>query len=354
MNKQDNLDDFRYIVLPARTLNDVAGRHTYKDKYHQSAVIENQNQEHLQGMNAFQKMDMLDDVDCIDVLQQFLSEPEIDNVSLEYSSLPLASLDDEASEVTPKIQNPPLTMKSGAQSQKRIPFPIQLHEMVTHNNMESIISWLPHGRAFMVHDVEKFVAEVLPKYFNHSKFSSFQRQLNSYGFRRFTQGRDAGAYYHESFQRGRPYLCSDINRIKGKLEPLGPEGEINFYALPFIDAAGNEMKCNPPLPPVPTPMVAPQKRIRRMSLKAVNVEKGVVQNWKKLIQAETAKSNITQTPQDMVAGKAFPFPGGAKKEDLSMESKMPEKLPIDILPLSNHPLDQTTFFIPLDMLLNSA
>jgi hypothetical protein len=47
-------------------------------------------------------------------------------------------------------------------------FPTQLHLLLSSAEAEvytEICSWLPHGRAFLIHDREKFVANVMPLYF---------------------------------------------------------------------------------------------------------------------------------------------------------------------------------------------
>jgi HSF-type DNA-binding len=49
-----------------------------------------------------------------------------------------------------------------------------------------------------------------------TKLTSFQRQLNLYGFRRITKGDDHGAYFHPNFQRGRRDLISNIRRLPSK------------------------------------------------------------------------------------------------------------------------------------------
>lgn len=45
-------------------------------------------------------------------------------------------------------------------------------------------SWLPHGRAFRIHNKVKFMEEVVPLFFDLTKIRSFNRQLHLWGFRR--------------------------------------------------------------------------------------------------------------------------------------------------------------------------
>jgi hypothetical protein len=88
---------------------------------------------------------------------------------------------------------------------------MQLHAVVSNPDLSNIITWLPHGRAFTVLDPEALVKEILPTYFHQTKFLSFIRQLNLWGFRRLTRGVLGKAYYHELFLRGRPYM---VLRVK--------------------------------------------------------------------------------------------------------------------------------------------
>jgi hypothetical protein len=76
-----------------------------------------------------------------------------------------------------------------------------------------IVTFLPHGRAFIVRDVDQFVSTILPMYFKHSTWGSFTRQLSLYGFRRLLTGLDVGAYYNELFLRGHKEMCLHMRRV---------------------------------------------------------------------------------------------------------------------------------------------
>jgi len=94
---------------------------------------------------------------------------------------------------------------------------------------------MPHGRAFVVTKPQLFATNVLPRYFKQTKYLSFTRQLNLWGYKRITRGLDAGAYYHELFLRCRPSLARWMKRIKIKGNTGGmklmpnPIMEPNFY-----------------------------------------------------------------------------------------------------------------------------
>eukprot|EP00522_Entomoneis_paludosa_P017134 CAMPEP_0172441972 /NCGR_PEP_ID=MMETSP1065-20121228/2465_1 /TAXON_ID=265537 /ORGANISM="Amphiprora paludosa, Strain CCMP125" /LENGTH=355 /DNA_ID=CAMNT_0013191611 /DNA_START=72 /DNA_END=1139 /DNA_ORIENTATION=- len=119
-------------------------------------------------------------------------------------------------------------------------FPVKLYDMlelVDGDGVSQIISWQPHGRCFVIHKPE-LIDYILPRYFKFSKWSSFQRQLNLYGFKRITVGLDKGGYYHEKFLRGRAFLLCEIYRMRLKGEghraKANPAQEPDFWGMPPV------------------------------------------------------------------------------------------------------------------------
>ena len=83
----------------------------------------------------------------------------------------------------------------------QLSFPQKLY-MLLNKEAPEIISWTPDGKAFLIYDIDEFISKISLKYFKYTKFPSFQRQLNLYGFRRQRSGMFQGAYFHSKFTRG--------------------------------------------------------------------------------------------------------------------------------------------------------
>jgi len=131
--------------------------------------------------------------------------------------------------------------RKGPRGGVTVPFPTKLHVMLTKvedEGLSHIVSWQPHGRCFVVHKPKEFVSEVMPSYFRQSKLTSFQRQLNLYGFSRITTGRDRGGYYHERFLKHKLFLCRNMSRIRikgtGIKGKASPETEPDFYTMTWV------------------------------------------------------------------------------------------------------------------------
>jgi len=111
-------------------------------------------------------------------------------------------------------------------------FPERLMCILSDQSIADIITWLPHGRSFVINQPEVLADSILPKYFPESagsskisssaacKYPSFTRKLNRWGFRQVTRGPDAGAFHHKFFRRDEPrhclqMICQRSRRRKG-------------------------------------------------------------------------------------------------------------------------------------------
>ncbi|KAL7521480.1 hypothetical protein ACHAWX_006155 [Stephanocyclus meneghinianus] len=139
--------------------------------------------------------------------------------------------------------NPAKKAKRGPRGGVYDPFPMKVHRMLDQTKAEglaSVVSWLEHGRAFKIHKPQVFTEVIMPRFFNQSKYTSFQRQLNLYGFNRLSRGRDSGAYHHELFLRGKPALATRLLRQKvkgsGHKTMRLLDDEPDFYTMPPLMA----------------------------------------------------------------------------------------------------------------------
>lgn len=81
------------------------------------------------------------------------------------------------------------------------------------NDQNKSIHWDTQGTGFIIQDIEHFEAYVLPKYYKHSNFSSFVRQLNMYKFKKVTDSKQhINHWRHDALRRGDVHCLAYITR----------------------------------------------------------------------------------------------------------------------------------------------
>lgn len=193
---------------------------------------------------------------------------------------------------------------------EQIVFPAKLHNMLTSVEKEGlsyVVGWAPHGRCFLVRNKSEFVSRILATWFRQSKFASFQRQLNLYGFKRITTGPDKGGYYHELFLRSKVFLCHRIDRVKIKGSKPGrikayADAEPDFYRMkpmPANDDSDSSDPANPPASETEGQAPPPPPRIGEAAGPARQDSSAPTANSLSFIQSNDAMSNL-----------AFPYSKG--------------------------------------------
>lgn len=92
------------------------------------------------------------------------------------------------------------------------PFLLKTYMLVEDPASDEVISWNDDGTAFVVWQPAEFARDLLPTLFKHSNFSSFVRQLNTYGFRKVATTR--WEFSNEKFMKGGKDQLCEIRRRK--------------------------------------------------------------------------------------------------------------------------------------------
>ncbi|ETW05577.1 hypothetical protein H310_03321 [Aphanomyces invadans] len=96
----------------------------------------------------------------------------------------------------------------------------------------TVIAWANGGSSIQILDTDRMAQYILPKYFKHSKYASFQRQLNYFGFRKWTKSQtNICTFSHPDFRQNRP---DRLYLIKRKNSP-----ETSRKKLPTVKSSSS-------------------------------------------------------------------------------------------------------------------
>ena len=101
------------------------------------------------------------------------------------------------------------TMKKATSTPK---FLVKLWAILEENN--TAMHWNADGVTFSVKSSKDMEKDVLPRYFRSRQFSTFQRQLSYFGFKKQSTQHDKCRWCHNLFQRGKP---EDVLLIERKV-----------------------------------------------------------------------------------------------------------------------------------------
>ncbi|KAF0895130.1 hypothetical protein E2562_006835 [Oryza meyeriana var. granulata] len=133
----------------------------------------------------------------------------------------------------------------GAAAAKPVPAPFltKTYQLVDDPCTDHIVSWGEDDTTFVVWRPPEFARDLLPNYFKHNNFSSFVRQLNTYGFRKIVA--DRWEFANEFFRKGAKHLLAEIHRRKSSQPPPPP--------MPHQPYHHHLHHLNPFSPPPPPP-----------------------------------------------------------------------------------------------------
>ncbi|XVF53644.1 hypothetical protein PTKIN_Ptkin05aG0115100 [Pterospermum kingtungense] len=196
---------------------------------------------------------------------------------------------------------------AGGESQRSVPTPFltKTYQLVDDQTIDDVISWNDDGSSFIVWNTTLFARDLLPKYFKHNNFSSFVRQLNTYGFKKLVP--DRWEFSNDCFRRHEKRLLCEIQRRK-----ISPATSTAIpVAKPIISPSNSGDEQSPVISSTPSPWRADQTGSVRAELMEENekLKKENVQLNKQLAEMKSLCNNILSLMSNYASsqsGSSFP------------------------------------------------
>eukprot|EP00793_Prasinoderma_coloniale_P002415 PRCOL_00001896-RA len=126
------------------------------------------------------------------------------------------------------------------------PFLQKTWEMLEEKETDGTVSWSEDGKSFIVWRPDVLQNELLPKYFKHQNYSSFVRQLNTYGFRKVNP--DRWEFAQEHFRRDdKDRMVQIVRKRPSKKEAAAGAGDGSGGGNAGILLPGGAHSAVPPI-----------------------------------------------------------------------------------------------------------
>ncbi|KAL6616068.1 hypothetical protein ACP70R_038338 [Stipagrostis hirtigluma subsp. patula] len=198
------------------------------------------------------------------------------------------------------------------------PFLSKTYEMVDDPATDAVVAWTPPGTSFVVANQAEFCRDLLPKYFKHNNFSSFVRQLNTYGFRKIDP--EQWEFANEDFLRGQRHRLKNIHRRK----PIFSHSSHTQGAGPLADNERRDYEEE--IERLKSDNAALTSELEKNTEKKLLMERRMQELEDKLVFLEDRQKNLIAYVRDIVKAPGF-LSGFARQYDHHGKKR---RLPIPI------------------------
>ena len=239
------------------------------------------------------------------------------------------------------------------------PFLTKTYDLVSDPKSNDVVSWNKTGKSFIVWKPAEFARDLLPKHFKHNNFSSFVRQLNTYGFRKVDP--DKWEFSNDNFRKDSKPLLKYIHRRKPAkgIKDEGPGKHVSTKALIEVGQYGGGVtetldQLQRDREVLMTELVRLRQRQQFMEGQVLEMQGRLERAESRQNNAEKSQTQIFQLVQQalsnpavlhqILSSKNYGFPYLESSDAVNKRKKIKAKRPL--VPEPSQPIDQPYYTFP--------